>query len=71
MQINKLARAFVVGELLRSPQRRGRASMQNKLARAFVVGELLRSAKGAARTTSRVGNCFAPHSVLREFLSRA
>jgi len=46
--------------------------MQNdKLARAFVVGDLLRSAKGAARTTSRVRSCFAPHSVLRGFLKRS
>src|SRR5580704_16163300 len=28
------------------------------------------SAKGAARTTKRVRNCFAPRSVLREFLRR-
>jgi hypothetical protein len=28
----------------------------------------LRRAKGAARTTKPVRNCFAPHSVLREFL---
>ena len=33
--------------------------------------EILRSAKGAARTTKRVRNCFAPHSVLREFLKSA
>jgi hypothetical protein len=30
----------------------------------------LASAKGAARTTLPVRNCFAPHSVLRELLSR-
>src|SRR5580658_8210474 len=32
--------------------------------------QFLRSAKGAARTAKRAGNCFAPHSVLREFLGR-
>ena len=32
------------------------------------VAPLLKSAKGAARTSSRIRNCFALHSVLREFL---
>src|SRR5260370_26108300 len=29
-----------------------------------------KSAKGVARTTVALRNCFAPHSVLREFLTR-
>ena len=41
------------------------------LAAGFVLAQispLPKSAKGAARTTKPAWNCFAPHSVLREFL---
>jgi hypothetical protein len=41
------------------------------LAAGFVLAQispLPKSAKGAARTTKPAKNCFAPHSVLREFL---
>ena len=44
-------------------------SRQSDLLRAvFCFARVLKSAKGAARTPKQARNCFAPHSVLREFL---
>ena len=71
---NCFAPHSVLREFLRSPHRAGSAlqtirnSGRFRRVRLRCAGEFLKSAKGAARTTSRVGNCFAPHSVLREFL---
>jgi hypothetical protein len=45
--------------------------MVNRCANMWVYPSF-KSAKGAARTSRGIRNCFAPHSVLREFLgSRA
>ena len=57
----------------RLPTREGRKGTSRHISRlphAPFSEQLVRSAKGAARTTSRVRNCQAPHSFLREFHSR-
>src|ERR1700694_2145978 len=47
------------------------AAAATKSAKPFFMRILLRSAKGAARTIVHARNCFAPRSVLREFLKRS
>ena len=67
----------VVREFLRSAQaadrgtKRKRNSTDLAATSESVVREFLRSAKGAARTAKPSQELLAPHSVLREFLSRS